>query len=260
MDADKIVTAIKSAAKGIRDYSGKTALDVAAEEINSGNRSLRNAAAVKLATWLNVIPEADELKWFRHLVRRTFLNDRMLAEALERVLNTQSVINDVERRRWISLTLADIEFPRTIASLDQDFLLRAKYPGEWLSLVIANKSYPDALRAFIKAIKEDLVPPKQLCLKAELIRQNFGAVLPQFLKMSIAAYANKDERREVTEVVRRLYGFDLSAAVEKPGLVDSPGLASNDIDGADASEELAVESWCKPETLKVVESAFADAA
>jgi hypothetical protein len=223
VDYSALSQALDSSAEGVVDPSGMTPLDDILESTRFDSIKSRNGLVeFMLATLADLIARGPQhLKFLRQLIRRTNLSDRRLARAIETLLKKPPTSGDVDRRLWLSLSLMDIGFPRSVGSLRDDAELRKKYTGDWLTLVAANRNFSDVRTAFADAVRDDLITIPQLCLKAEVIRRQFGDRLVEFLKEMFAAYTDQRDREELAQSIKRMYGFDLSECVAAPGHPDT---------------------------------------
>jgi hypothetical protein len=214
---EPLVEALEVTTAGKADKSGKTPLDSALEQFDANSAENRAALAKRLCDLFPVwtAQSSKHLEFARELVRRTRLADRAVAKVLRILLGQKPTSFDVERRLWLSLTLMDLGFPRTVASLTEDTELRETHVGEWLTLVAANDDYEAVEQAFVDAVKDGLVSVPQATLKAEVIRQRFGQKLRTFLVAIIDAYSSSSERFSLANAAKQMYGLNLPTSDPK---------------------------------------------
>jgi len=229
IDTQVLTESFKRTAAGIADLSGKTPLDTFVELARTGESpatdgELANAIS-SLAGWFAEQGPAY-LRLMREFIRRLKLRDEALAAILRRLVKDEPTRSDVDRRRWTSLALMDLGFPPTVTALQRDDELRKRYVGDWLSLVAANRNYSSVENAFVVATKEGIVSVKQLCLKAEVVRRQFGERLANFLLAVALALPDEEQRIEFRNLILKMYGYDLNdephgtVAIENLGWLD----------------------------------------
>ena len=166
-DFTNLFAAVDATANGEIDQTGKTPLDDALERIHLTSSNEKAELASALQTQFPAWSRKSErfLKLGRQIVRRTALDNQPLARTLQQLLSRPPIATDSGRRLWISLTLMDLGFPRTVAALEDDRSLRSSHIGEWLTLVAANQDYAAVCRAFTDAARENLISVSQLSSK-----------------------------------------------------------------------------------------------
>jgi hypothetical protein len=208
---EEITRSLDSTVRGTKDASGQTPLDRAIDLAKLENESARNDLASYLIQLFPRLAEkgAAFLKLGRHVVRRYQLKDRRLAESLRILLSGSLAKRNVEIRLWIMLTLMDLGFPPTVASLTNDDELRATHIGEWLTLISANESYFDVKDAFVKAASDNLINERQLLLKIDAIRRQFGHRLFDFLSSVVPAVPSDKNRKSLVVSLKKMYGMNI---------------------------------------------------
>jgi hypothetical protein len=238
-------------AQGVSDRAGKRPLDALIEEVNESLASARTQLAREIAMWLGSELSPEDLELLREFVRRTQIDPEILAPAFERFLHSACVSNDVSRRLWVSLILMDLGFNRSVASLRNDIHLFEKHPGEWLTLMVATKSFPDVVEAFQRAIGR--VSTKLLKIKSELVRQQFGSRLADFLPAIISVYPTGDEKQDMVAWAKDIYGYDLSHLLRGRAFDDLKVMEPS----ADMRPSVSAEEWCDQKTIGIVTKALA---
>jgi hypothetical protein len=218
MPFDEIAQSLELTIRGAKDASGKTPFDLAIERTHLDDASTRTSFINYLmGLFPSLIEKGPEhLRLGRQLVRRLQISDRRLADTLRRTLTQPMVREQTEIRLWISLTLMDLGFPRTVASLRNDEELRRRYVGEWLTLVSANENYADVKNAYVELASGNLLSADQLLVKADIVRRQFGGELFDFLKSVVSALHSKSDREKVVQAVKKMYGMNLERVTKSP--------------------------------------------